>query len=70
MLGLRPTELLIIVFILLLLFGASRLPELASSVGKAMKDFRKAVSAPDEPPAPSVVSASEVEKKSPTNSQS
>jgi len=68
MFGLRPTELLIIVFILLLLFGASRLPELASSLGKAMKDFRKAVSAPDEPPAPSV-SASEVEKKSPTNSQ-
>lgn len=69
MFGLRPTELLIIVFILLLLFGASRLPELASSLGKAMKDFRKAVSAPDEPPAPSV-SASEVEKKSATNSQS
>ena len=65
MLGLRPTELLIIVLILLLLFGASRLPELASSVGKAMKDFRKAVNQPDEPPAPSV-SASEVEKKSTT----
>ncbi len=65
MFGLRPTELLIIVFILLLLFGASRLPELASSLGKAMKDFRRAVSAPDEPPPPSV-SASEVEKKSTT----
>ena len=67
MFGLRPTEMLIIVFILLLLFGASRLPELASSLGKAMKDFRKAVSAPDEPPQPSV-SVSEAEKKSPTNS--
>jgi sec-independent protein translocase protein TatA len=67
MLGLRPTELLIIVFILLLLFGASRLPELASSVGKAMKDFRKAVNQPDEPAPPSVT-ATEAEKKTTTNS--
>ncbi len=49
MFGMRPTELLIIVFIMLLLFGANRLPELASSLGKAMKDFRKAVATSDEP---------------------
>jgi sec-independent protein translocase protein TatA len=53
MFGMRPTELIIILFIVLLLFGANRLPELAGSLGKAMKDFRRAVNTPDEPvPAP------------------
>jgi sec-independent protein translocase protein TatA len=36
------TELIIILFIVLLLFGARRLPELASSLGRARKEFRKA----------------------------
>ena len=53
MFGMRPTELIIILFIVLLLFGANRLPELAGSLGKAMKDFRRAVNTPDEP-SPSV----------------
>jgi len=38
----RGTELLIILFIVLLLFGARRLPALASSVGRSMREFRKA----------------------------
>ena len=33
-------ELLIILFIVILLFGASRLPGLASGVGKAIKNFK------------------------------
>jgi sec-independent protein translocase protein TatA len=39
---LGPTELLIIVGIIVLLFGASRLPQLARSLGDSMKEFKKA----------------------------
>lgn len=35
-------ELLIILFIVLLLFGAKKLPDLAGSMGRSMKEFRKA----------------------------
>jgi sec-independent protein translocase protein TatA len=35
-------ELLIILFIVLLLFGAKKLPDLAGSMGKSMREFRKA----------------------------
>jgi sec-independent protein translocase protein TatA len=42
MLGnLRPGELLIILAILLLLFGAKRLPDLASSMGRSLREFRR-----------------------------
>jgi len=34
-------ELVIVFIIILLLFGASKLPELARSMGKAMREFRK-----------------------------
>ena len=39
--GLGPTELIIILGIALLLFGAKRLPEIGSSLGNAFKEFRK-----------------------------
>ncbi|NND84772.1 MAG: twin-arginine translocase TatA/TatE family subunit [Acidimicrobiia bacterium] len=41
MFGLRPTELLIILAIILLLFGARKLPDLARSLGSSAKEFRK-----------------------------
>lgn len=36
------TELVIILFIVLLLFGARKLPDLAGSMGRSIKEFRKA----------------------------
>jgi len=42
------TELIIILVIVLVLFGARRLPELASSLGKAIKNFKKSTTEPDE----------------------
>ncbi|MCX6354417.1 MAG: twin-arginine translocase TatA/TatE family subunit [Candidatus Aureabacteria bacterium] len=37
-------ELLVILFIILLLFGAKRLPELMRSLGKGAKEFKKGMS--------------------------
>ena len=41
MFGLGYQELLIILVIVLVLFGANRLPELARSLGSSMKEFKK-----------------------------
>jgi sec-independent protein translocase protein TatA len=41
-------ELLIILVILLLIFGPSRLGDLGSSLGKGIKGFKKAMREPDE----------------------
>jgi len=46
--GLGWGELLIILVILLLLFGPSRLGDLGSALGKGIKGFRKAMREPDE----------------------
>lgn len=43
MFGLGFTEILVIVLILALLFGARRLPELGSGLGKAIKNFKAGV---------------------------
>jgi len=41
--GLGYQELLLILLIVLVLFGASRLPELARSLGSSVKEFKKGV---------------------------
>ena len=41
--NLRPIEIILIVLVVLLLFGARRLPELARSVGKSLKIFKSEV---------------------------
>jgi sec-independent protein translocase protein TatA len=38
-----PSELIIIMLIVLLLFGSKRLPELARGIGKATRQFKKAM---------------------------
>jgi sec-independent protein translocase protein TatA len=48
MLGLGVQELVIILIIVLVLFGATRLPEIGGGIGKAIKNFRRAMAEPDE----------------------
>lgn len=55
--GLGAGEIALILLVLLLLFGAKKLPELARSVGQASKEFKKGVKeggkdAPVEGPCP------------------
>jgi TatA/E family protein of Tat protein translocase len=46
--GLKPFEILLILAVLLLLFGASRLPQLGSSLGSAIRNFKRGFSGGDE----------------------
>lgn len=41
--NLGPTELLILLAVLLVLFGANRVPKLARALGEAAREFRKGV---------------------------
>jgi sec-independent protein translocase protein TatB len=41
-LGMGPTEILLIVVLALIVFGPAKLPEIMGQVGKAINDFRKA----------------------------
>ena len=51
-----PTELIIVLLIVLLLFGGAKLPKLARSLGQAQKEFKQGMDEPETPevgPAPS-----------------
>ena len=48
MFGLGAWELLIILGIVVLLFGARRMPEIGSGIGKAIKNFKSGISSNDE----------------------
>ena len=47
--GFRPEELFIILFIVLLFFGAKRLPEISRSIGQSIQSFRKGMNELDTP---------------------
>ncbi len=48
MFGLGTQELMIILIIVVILFGASRLPQIGKGIGEAIKNFKKATSDKDE----------------------
>jgi len=70
--GLGWTEVVVVLFLILLLFGAKRLPELARGFGKSIKEFKKATTEiesdirsaiEDEPPKPPRVEAKPARSK-------
>ena len=48
--GLKPMEILLIMGALLLLFGGSRLPQLGSSLGSAIRNFKRGFSGEESAP--------------------
>jgi sec-independent protein translocase protein TatA len=66
MFGLGYQELLIILVIVLILFGAQRLPDLAKSLGSSVKEFKKGVAEINKDDAPTATATTvnkEEEKK-------
>jgi sec-independent protein translocase protein TatA len=47
MLGLGTTEIIIIAFVIVLLFGGKRLPQLGRSMGSAITNFKKGLGESD-----------------------
>ncbi len=48
MFGIGTQELLIILVLVLIIFGAKKLPEIGGGLGKAIRNFRQASTEPDE----------------------
>ena len=48
MMGLRLPELLIILVVLLLVFGANKIPQLGDALGKGIRNFKKAADKDDD----------------------
>ncbi|MBP3731276.1 MAG: twin-arginine translocase TatA/TatE family subunit [Mailhella sp.] len=48
MFGIGTHELLLILLVVLVIFGAKKLPEIGSGLGKAIRNFRQASTEPDE----------------------
>lgn len=63
------TEIILIIFVILLLFGAKKLPELSRSLGKSLGEFKKGQKEGSEPDKEDeiekkeIISAEETEKK-------
>jgi sec-independent protein translocase protein TatA len=48
MFGIGAPELIVILVIVLIIFGAGKLPEIGGAIGKGIKNFKKSVREPDE----------------------
>lgn len=53
MFGLGMPELLVVLVIALVVFGATKLPQIGSSLGGAIREFKKSIESPSKEPAPS-----------------
>lgn len=63
--GLGPTELIVILIILLVLFGGAKLPGLAKGLGQSIKEFKKA-SKEEEPAADKAIEVKKTETPPPS----
>jgi sec-independent protein translocase protein TatA len=60
--NLGPTELVLIVLVIFLLFGATRLPQLAKALGQSKKAFREGIEEGEREPATTTTTRKETEK--------
>jgi sec-independent protein translocase protein TatA len=54
-----PSHLLVILLIILIIFGPSKLGDVGGALGKAIKDFKRAMNEPDQPEAKPVAKVEE-----------
>jgi sec-independent protein translocase protein TatA len=64
MFGIGMPELIIILIIILIIFGAGKLPEIGSGIGKGIKNFKKASEEPQEELEPPAEENDTIEDKS------
>jgi sec-independent protein translocase protein TatA len=65
MLGLdNPIHILFVLVIVLLVFGAKRLPEMGKSLGKGIREFKQSVSGDEHPPLPAPIPPAETTRQS------
>ena len=69
-LGLGGPELIIILAIIMLLFGGSKLPDLAKGLGQSIKEFKRASRDEPEPTPVAPVQAMTLSSSTPTTSRS
>ena len=62
--NLGPTELVLIVLVIFLLFGATRLPQLAKALGQSKKAFREGIEEGEREPTTTTTTRKETEKPS------
>ena len=58
-----PTELVIVLVIVLIIFGVGRLPEIGGAMGKAIREFRQSQSGASEPKEKAPLEAGTIEKR-------
>jgi sec-independent protein translocase protein TatA len=49
MFGIGMPELIVVLVIIMIVFGAGKLPEIGSGIGKGIRNFKKSVSGEDSP---------------------
>ena len=70
LMGMGPTELIVILVILLILFGGTKLPGLAKGLGQSIKEFKKASKEEQEPEPETAKPATTTEAKKPESTTS
>ena len=58
-----PWHLLVVLLIVLVLFGPNKLGDVGGALGRSLKDFKKAMDAPESPPSQSSTGSSSGEAK-------